>query len=527
LKKIRTWSKRLSREESYQEWPSSAAEVTTLAKGAGIVLAGTILGAALRYIFELILARRLGPSLFGVFFLGFSIFKLLENVATLELGSGMLRFVSLHKGERKPERVKGTILAGLKVTLLGGAATGLVLFVFSSPLSLGVFHEVQLIPVLRIFSLGLIFTAATEIFVFSLQALGAVEYRVYTRMVFEPALSILLAFLFLSLGMGLLGASLAFLLPIIMGVFLSFWFLKKLFSPLVRNEVVPSANTKRLLSFSLPLFLAGLLALFIRQVTPLMLGYFRPAQEVGVYAAALRTSLLLALILDSFNAIFAPMIADLTNRRELKKLAELFKVVTKWIFALVLPLFLTFIFFGRDVLGLWGRGYKEGLTCLVVLCVGQLINCITGPVGYMISMSGRTMISLANTSGVLLLNIVLNIFLIPRYGILGGAIAVSLALSLVNLIKLIEVQLILKIHPYRPDFLKPLTAGIICSGLLFLVKSPLLPAEGALLRLGLGTLILISSYAVVLAILGIGQEEKLVLGKIKQRLFGNKGKSRE
>jgi len=511
----------LSHEEGYKEWASSTPEVSALAKGAGIFFAGTVLGSALRYIFELILARRLGPSLFGVFFLGYSVFKLLEKAATLELGSGMLRFVSLHKGERNLERVKGTILAGLKVALLGGAVTALVLFVFSSALSRGVFHEVKLVPVLRVLSLGVVFTAATEIFVHSLQALGAVQYRVYVRLLFEPASSILLAFLFLSLGMGLLGASLAFLLPIIMGVFLSFWFLKKLFPPLARNEVVPSADIRKLLSFSLPLFLAGLLALFIRQITPLMLGYFRPAREVGIYAAALRTSLLLVVVLDSFNTIFAPMIADLTNRREFGKLAELFKVVTKWVFSMVLPLFLSFLFFGREVLGLWGKGYQEGLTCLVLLCLGQLVSCLTGPVGYMISMSGRTMISLANTAGVLVLNIVLNIYLIPRYGMLGSAIAVSLALSLINLIKLIEVQLILKVHPYRLDFLKPLAAGIFSSLVVLLAGSRLLPTEGALLRLMLGTLILISSYAAMIVILGIGQEEKVVLVKIKQRLLGN------
>ena len=517
----------MSQEEGYEEWPGSATEVTTLAKGAGIFFAGTVLGSGLRYVFELILARRLGPSLFGVFFLGFSVFKLLEKVATLELGSGMLRFVSLYKGERDPERVKGTILGGLKVALLGGAVTALALFLFSPSLSLGVFHEVQLIPVLRIFSLGVIFTAATGILVHSLQALGVVQYRVYVSMLFEPASSIVLALLFLSLGMGLLGASLAFLLPIVLSVFVAFWFLKRLFPPLARNEVVPSADIKKLLSFSLPLFLAGLLVLFMRQVTPLMLGYFRPAREVGIYAAALRTSLLLALVLDSFNAIFAPMIADLTNKRELEKLERLFKVVTKWIFALILPLFLTLILFGEEVLGLWGKGYREGFTCLVILCAGQLINCVAGPVGYMISMSGRTMISLANTAGVLFLNVILNIYLIPRYGILGSAVAVSLALILVNLIKLIEVRLILKIHPYRLDFLKPLAAAIFSSMVVFVVGFRLLPAEGALLRLALGSFILVSLYAALLAALGIGQEEKVVLVKIKQRLLGNQNRGRE
>ncbi len=510
-----------------EQWPTSAAEVTTLAKGAGIFFAGTILGSGLRYLFELILARRLGPSLFGIFFLGFSIFKLLEKVATLELGSGMLRFVSLHKGEDTQEKVKGTILGGLRLSVWGGLATAFVLFILSSTLSRDVFHEARLLSALRILSLGVVFTAATEILVCSLQALGAVQYRVWVRMIFEPGLSILLTLLFLGLGWGLSGAMVAFLLPIVLAVFLAFLFLIRVFPLLIQKDIIPSFDVKRLVGFSAPLFFAGLLYIFVRYFNPLMLGYFRPAREVGIFAAALRTSILLVVVLDSFSAIFAPMIADLTNRREVEKLAALFKLVTKWIFALVMPLFLTFLFFGREVLGLWGKGYEQGLTSLVVLSIGQFVNCITGPVGYMISMSGRTMISLANTSGVLVVNIVLNFFLIPRHGVLGAAAAASLAMILVNLIKLIEVRVILKVHPYRLDFLRPATAGIVSSLFLLLVKSRILLAEGTLFRLGLGMFILFSSYAGILAMLGISQEEKLVLGKIKLRLFGKRDEVRE
>ncbi|MGQ9673138.1 MAG: oligosaccharide flippase family protein [Candidatus Aminicenantales bacterium] len=500
-------------------------EVATIAKGAGIFLTGTIFGSFLRYIFEVLLARRLGPSLFGVFFLGFSVFKLLEKGATLELESGMLRFVALYNGEKKLDRVKGTILAGLKIALLGGTVPALALFIFAAPVSQGIFHEVQLSTVLKILSLGVIFTAGTEVLVHSLQGLGSVRHRVYVRMLFEPALSILLAFLFLNLNLGLVGASLAFLAPVVFGLFLALWFLQKLFPSLTRKEVMAEADVKGLLRFSLPLFLAGLLALFTRQVTPLMLGYFCPAREVGVFAAALRTSLFLTLVLDSFNAIFAPMISDLTNRRELGRLAELFQVVTKWVFALVLPLFLAFFFFGREVLGLWGKGYDEGLTPLVVLCMGQLVNCLTGPGGYMISMSGRTAISLANASGVLVLNLILNLILIPRHGVLGAAVAVSLALSLVNVVRLIEVWLILRIHPYRVDFLKPVGAGIFASFVLAVARPRLLPVEGILVRLGIGTLVLFSFYVAILVLLGISQEEKFVLARIKQKLGGRSSRN--
>lgn len=509
----------MSNEEGYGEWPRPAVELTTLVKGAGIFLLGTVLSVALRYAFEILLARSLGPSSFGVFFLGLAVFKVLEKVATLEASSGMLRFVSLYKGAGETGKMKGTILAGLKIALLAGTVVAVALFLLSSALARGIFHEPLLSPVLKILSFGLIFTAGTEIVVYSLQALGAIQNRVYVRMLFEPGFNILFALLFLRMGLGLSGAGLALTIPIGLAMVLALSLLRKQFPQFMQKEVRSQADVKRLLGFSLPLFGGGMLGLFTRQVTPLMLGYFRPAAEVGIFAAGLRTSLLLALVLDSFNAIFAPMIADLTHRGELRKLASLFKIVTKWVFALVLPLFLAWLFLGREILGLWGREYQQGLTCLVVLSLGQLVNCLTGPVGYMISMSGRTPISLANAAGVLLFNLVLNLLLIPRSGLLGAAVAVAGALSLVNLAKLIEVWFFLKMHPYRRDFLKPIVAASGASLFFWLLKSWVLPSEGVVLRLGLAAFLLFFPYALILIVQGISQEEKFILMRIKQRLL--------
>ncbi len=59
-------------------------------------------------------------------------------------------------------------------------------------------------------------------------------------MLFEPGLSILLALVFLGLDPGLVGATRAFLLPIVIGVFLGFLFLKKIFAVFLKKEIVAS-----------------------------------------------------------------------------------------------------------------------------------------------------------------------------------------------------------------------------------------------------------------------------------------------
>jgi len=500
--------------------PQTSSEVTALARGAGIILLGTAAGSGLKYAFEFVVARGLGPGLFGVFFLGLSVFRILERLCALELTSGMLRFVSLYKGEGDRERIKGTVFSGLRVALVTAAAAAALMLGFSDVLSRAVFQAGALSSVLRIMSLGLVFAVATEVLVYSLQALGRVEFRVSIRLVFEPALGLLLAVVFLRSGWGLAGAALAFVGPIILGAFLSLRFARTAFPALTQKDVPAVSDTRQLLRFSVPLLLAGLLSVFLLQINPLMLGYFRPAAEVGVFAAALRTSFILPLVLDAFNAIFAPMIADLTNRRDIDKLEDLFKVVTKWILTASVPAFLLLALYGGSILAVWGAGYRQGLVCLVVICAGQFVNCATGPVGYMISMSGRTRISLANAGGALALNIVLNLILIPRHGMLGSAVALSASMAVVNLVRLAEVRWLLKMHPYRWDSLKPLAAGILAFAGGALVRSILPLPEGSIWPILAAGFVFTAAYAGLLIALGIGGEDKLVFARIKQKFFG-------
>jgi O-antigen/teichoic acid export membrane protein len=107
-----------------------------------------------------------------------------------------------------------------------------------------------------------------------------------------------------------------------------------------------------------PLLLASFLSFMLYQLTTLLLGIYRFSHEVGLYAAALRTSFFLLFILDSFDAVFAPLIAILTGRQ--KKIRKYFQGNYQRSY---FPFFVSFLnpcFSGQQVLSLWGSGYKEG-----------------------------------------------------------------------------------------------------------------------------------------------------------------------
>jgi len=494
-------------------------EISTIIRGAGIAFSGTIIGTGLKYFFELLIARQLGPQLFGIFFIGFSLYKILERLSTFGLHSGVLRYVSIYLANKDLKRVKGTIIISIKTVLFISLFIVTLIIVFSNKISTIIFQEIKLTKILYIFAVAVIFTAITEILVHTTLAFKTTKYKVIIRMLFEPGLRILLTVIAIILGIELIGVTAIFTISIILGTGLAVVFLVKLFPEILNKNIKPIFETRAIFGFSWPLFFVGFFNLIIFQVNILFLGAFRESHEVGVYGAAFRSAFLIPIILESFNMIFAPIISELFIKSELKKLESLFKIVTKWIFAIGFPLFLLLVFNSNQILALWGKDYIRGANCLIILCVGQIVNCSVGSVGYMITMIGRSKLNLYNVIGILCLNIVLNLILTPKYGIVGAALSASISLILLNLVRLLEVYWILKIHPYKKEFLKPLGAGVLSLLFVYFGMSLVHIKANSLLIPFINVLIFVIVYVLLLYLFGFEEEDMMIINKIKGKLL--------
>ena len=494
-------------------------EIASIAKGAGTIFFGTIVGVGLKYLFELVVAKELGAELFGVFFWGFTIFKILERLATLGLNNGVLRFVSLYRGENDQSRIKGTVILSLKAVLLAGSFLAAGLIVFSSKISSQFFPGMNIDPLLIVFALGVVFTGMTEILVFSTQAFQIMTYKVLVRRIIEPGISLILLIIFLLLGWQIFGAALAFLIATVIGTLFAFLFMHKVIPYMTRTPPHSIFETKKIISFSWPLFFVGFFDLVNNYINTLMLGYFKTAAEVGIYGATWRTAFIIPIVLESFNSIFAPIISDLFNRNEKKRLEDIFKVVARWIFTVSLPVTILMIFFSRNILSLWGPEYTLGAASLIIISIAQLINCTTGSVGFLLMMTGHTRINLINNFVGLCATITLNLLLIPKYGVLGAALSLATVIAIINITRLVEVYILFKIHPYRVQFYKPI-ASAAAAFLILLFGSRLLQGlPHVLLTIALGSLLFLGVYILGLFLLGLDEEDRIILIKIKERVM--------
>jgi O-antigen/teichoic acid export membrane protein len=178
--------------------------------------------------------------------------------------------------------------------------------------------------------------------------------------------------------------------------------------------------------------------------------------------------------------------------------------------------------FPRELLNVWGKEYRAGWLSLIIISISMIINCSLGPVKNMIMMTGRSRLNLLNDGVSFLLAIVLNVILIPRFGVLGASISFASAIFLVNIMGFIEVYMILKIHPYKRSIFKPMAAGLIMFAAIFIIKTYIFPGSISIIWLIVLIFISLGFYAGLLLIFRLNKEDRVVLEMIARRLRSRK-----
>ena len=492
-------------------------ELGTVAKGAGIAFTGKVSGSGIKYFTQIIIARFLGTKLFGLYALGMVVYEVAELLSRMGLPLGAVRYVSIHHGAGDAQRLKGILLQAICLPFFGGAILGAAIFLASEYLAQNIFGKPELTLVLRVLAISLPFWASTVVTARATTGFKTTKYLVLIREYLQPLSNlIMVVFLFL-IGLRLFGATLAWVLSFLLGFVSALYFIKRIFPPVAQKYIKPIFESRQLLKFSLPLALGDFMLFLLLRIDILMIGYFRPSSEVGIYRAASQTSLLLLIFITSLNNIFAPLIADIFIKDEKEKMKQLFKTVTRWSFTLTLPLFLVIGIGGKNILHIFGSDFTAGYLPLVILAAGQLINAGTGGIGYMLVMSGHQYKKLFGDLAIVIINITLNIILIPRWGLVGAAVATGVSIAGVNLIRVAQVYFTLRVHAYSWIYLKITGVGALAvlSGLAI---RNFFQAGHFFLSFMVTAGVMLLVYALLIWKTCFEEADKMILERIRQKL---------
>ena len=175
--------------------------------------------------------------------------------------------------------------------------------------------------------------------------------------------------------------------------------------------------------FTAPRACQGTFQVIILWLDVLLVGAIVSRHAAGVYGAVSKLAMVGTFALEGTRLAISPQVSALLARHEHHRTAVLYQTTTRWLMLAAWPLYLVFAIFPAVVLGIFGPRYAGGAGALAVLSLAMLVNLGTGNVTVVLLMGGKSSWGAINTGAALIVNIGLNLLLIPHLGILGAAIA--------------------------------------------------------------------------------------------------------
>lgn len=491
----------------------------TVARGSSFALTGLLISAALQYAQNIGVARLFGAERTGYFVFAISLAGVAATVGMLGAQETVLRYVAAFRGSGEMQKLRGVLLFGGALTLVGSSVLACVLY-FAAPAISAWGGNPAAAGVVRALTFTIPPLALIVVLAAALQGVKRLDFAALARDIGRPlalfaAVLIVWAFslsfetMLALYALGLVVA-LAFALALVRHIF-----------PELKQARQARYQTGPWLRFSLSVTLMDVFRSANRWGDTLVLAFFISAAQLAIYYSALRTAIFIGIIVSAFSAILSPLAADLWHRQEIGQLDEVYKTTTRWAVTAGLPVAAAILALSQPLMRLFGAEFEAGIPVLVIILVGQIGNVLTGGVGRLLIMTGHERIELVNT----LLTIVLLIgglwLFAPRYGMIGAAAVNAAVVLVINLLKLLQVWRFIGIHPYQLNYWKPIAASV---GVAFLgmFMANMLSGRALIVELTVVSVSMAAAYLFLLAIFGLEPGDKAVLMQMKAHLFSGR-----
>ena len=187
-------------------------------------------------------------------------------------------------------------------------------------------------------------------------------------------------------------------------------------------------DVKGWLATSIPMVLVEGFYLLLSYTDILLLQWFRPSDEVGVYYAVVKTLILVSFIHYAIAASSAHRFSELHASGDKKRLGDYLSHAIRLTFWPSLATTLLLLALGKPMLWLFGPQFVGGYGMMFVLAIGLVVRSMVGPIERFLNMAGQQNVCAAAYAAAFVVNAGLCLILIPRFGGYGAAASLSLAL---------------------------------------------------------------------------------------------------
>lgn len=465
---------------------------------------------ALNTAIEVVLARGLGPTAYGVYALAWRIAQLLFRIVTFGSVPALQRFLPAY--ERDPERRSVVVGLAYATTIGFGVAIATAIWLAAPSINDLTVREPAFVWTMRAFGTLVVFLGLIRIAASILRAVGSARGEVLFDKLLRPGVRFVGAVTALWLGYSVVG--------IAAGIVIAAAVLVTVAVPLSTrmSGIVPSlrgarGEVRRFYNHAAPVALSSLGKVFQNRIDVLLVGALLSAVAAGVYNAVLVLIAIAWIPLMSFNQLLPPVASNLYADDRMETLNAVYTSVTRMLVTTVVPLLAMLVVYGEAFLALFGSTYTQGYLPLVVYLGGVFVGSAVGATGWLLMMTDHQYVRMVLDWLLAVLNTALTYVFVLRYGLVGAALGTALAIAVQNGLQVLLLRRFENLWPFDRTFLTPLGAGVVALGVMWGIRE----AVGGTLAVALGIVVGLVAYVGSLHLLGVDPRDRLVVRELAER----------
>ena len=483
---------------------SGRSEVVHVARGGGLNLAGSLVNTLSVLGLFWVLNQNLGQTLTGIYIQAFALRRILQTIALGGMRSAMTRFVAIHLADDDDAALRGTIAVGIAVSVGLATLLGLLLFFAAPWLATSVYGDPELVAGLRWVALGLPSASFTIVVLSATMGWRTMRPNAIVGSMGEPIARVVLTAIALGLGAGLTGSLIMLQVASVLASVVAWLWLRSLMRG--HAKVSPVYETGALVRFGAATWASSIALEGIRWADVQVLAVLTTADVVAEYQVATRTVLFCALAVNALTGALAPRAADLLRRGEETVLRRLYVTTSAILVRITLPFLVVVLVQSDWLLTIFGTEYTGAAWISRMLVFGVLFDTAVGAAGPILNMAGLQLYNLADNVGGLILNITLNVVLVPAFGGVGAAVAWTVTFLALGTARMLQVKSkVLQVLPFSSAMWGMLIAGVVSGVVGWSLRLTVVDQVWAVAPVAI---VMVMVYFGVSMLVGIGEDER-------------------
>ncbi len=410
------------------------------------VFAWKFVGTVAATLLTVVLARLLDPSGYGLLFLTFSVLNIMMIGSKLGIAASAARYVSEYK-VKDPSQIVHIVRTSAAYNLVTICFVSGVLF-FTAEFIANFFGEPELKSFLVVGVLYLIFRTITRYITGILQGLEAVAESSSIQAV-EKAAPVIFAIGFVFFGYGAIGALGGYIVSsVVAAVIGTYLMINRISDAAGPVTELKHGLSKRIAEYSVPITATSAADVVDKQLDTVLIGFFLTPISVSYYVIAKQATGVIQMPVDALGFSMAPSFSTEKADNNIEEISKIYESALVHTLSLYFPAAAGLILVADPTINLvFGSEYNGAVPVLQILGIIVICKAINNVTTNGLDFIGRAKIRAYIKGGTSVLNVILNILLIPTIGVVGAAIATVITYSMYTLGNLYVAHSELRLRP--------------------------------------------------------------------------------